>query len=57
MISNPLTISQLQQNITNAIQMSSGTRNIWVQAEMSDLRVSGGHCYMELLEKDSSGAV
>ena len=55
MISNPLTISQLQQNITNAIQMSSGTRNVWVQAEMSDLRVSGGHCYMELLEKDSSG--
>lgn len=28
----------------------------WVTAETSDLRVSRGHCYFELIQKDESGA-
>ncbi|MDE6023396.1 MAG: exodeoxyribonuclease VII large subunit [Muribaculaceae bacterium] len=28
----------------------------WVTAEISDISSSGGHCYMTLIEKDSSGA-
>lgn len=28
----------------------------WVTAETSDLRVSRGHCYLELIQKDQSGA-
>lgn len=27
----------------------------WVQAELSELRVVRGHCYMELVEKDAAG--
>ena len=50
-----LTLSQFQQLVTNAINKEFGLKNVWVQAEFSDLRVAGGHCYMELVEKDASG--
>lgn len=50
-----LTLSQLQTQIGNAIRMNASTQNVWVKAEMSDLRIVGGHCYMELLEKDARG--
>lgn len=55
MPNNSLTLSQLQQLISNVINLEPGLRNVWVQAEFSDLRVAGGHCYMELIEKDSAG--
>ena len=45
-----LTLSQFQQLVTNAINKEFGLKNVWVQAEFSDLRVAGGHCYMELVE-------
>lgn len=32
-----------------------GLTDVWVTAETSDVRSSGGHCYMELLQKDNSG--
>lgn len=50
-----LTLSQLQSLIGNAIRTTRGTQNVWIVAEFSDLRVAGGHCYMELIEKDASG--
>ena len=28
----------------------------WVVAETSDVRLSRGHCYMELIQKDDKGA-
>ncbi|MDE7179968.1 MAG: exodeoxyribonuclease VII large subunit [Muribaculaceae bacterium] len=49
------TLSQFQTLLGDAIRMSRTTQNVWVTAEFSDLRVVGGHCYMELLEKDASG--
>lgn len=55
MANNPLTLSQFQTLLGNAIRTSRDTQNVWVQAEFSDLRVAGGHCYMELLEKDANG--
>lgn len=30
------------------------TQNIWITAELSDVAVRGGHCYLELLQKDPS---
>ncbi|MCM1337117.1 MAG: exodeoxyribonuclease VII large subunit [Candidatus Amulumruptor caecigallinarius] len=30
------------------------TQNIWITAELSDVAVRGGHCYLELLQKDAS---
>lgn len=50
-----ITLQQLQLLISNAINRETSLRNVWVKAEFSDLRVVGGHCYMELLEKDTAG--
>jgi len=54
-MNDSLTLSQFQQLVTNAINKESGLKNVWVQAEFSDLRIAGGHCYMELIEKDTAG--
>jgi exodeoxyribonuclease VII large subunit len=50
-----LTVSQYSQRLSDAIASSPGVRNVWVVGETSDLRLSGGHCYLELLEKDNNG--
>lgn len=55
MVNDALTLQQLQLLIGNAINRDASLRNVWVKAEFSDLRVVGGHCYMELLEKDTAG--
>lgn len=55
MIENSLTLSQFQQLLGNAIRTTHELQNVWVQAEFSDLRFSGPHCYMELVEKDAAG--
>ncbi len=52
----PVTLSELQQLLGQTIRMNRQLQNVWVIAEMSDLRVAGGHCYMELIEKDAAGA-
>lgn len=39
----------------NTIRTNPSLQGVWVMAEMSDVRFNGGHCYMELLEKDSQG--
>lgn len=39
----------------NTIRMNPRLQGAWVTAELSDVRVAGGHCYMELVEKDPSG--
>lgn len=51
-----LTLRQLQQRISHLITCDA-TRDVWITAELSDVAVRGGHCYMELLEKDDTGAV
>ncbi|MDE7402448.1 MAG: exodeoxyribonuclease VII large subunit, partial [Muribaculaceae bacterium] len=51
-----LTLTQFQQVLGNAIRMTRGVQNVWVQAEFSDLRLVGGHCYMELIEKNQAGS-
>lgn len=50
-----ITLSQLQNTITAAVAASPVGRGAWVAAELSDVRVAGGHCYMELIEKDARG--
>ncbi|MCM1152338.1 MAG: exodeoxyribonuclease VII large subunit [Muribaculum sp.] len=46
---------EFTSRIANAVNSSPGLRGAWVTAEMIDLRQAGGHCYMELIEKDSFG--
>lgn len=52
----PLTLSQLNQLISQSIAQTPKLRDVWVVAELTN--VSGGkgtHWYMDLLEKDTSG--
>lgn len=52
-----LTLSQLNRRVAQALCQPS-LQSVWVIAELSDLRVNHGHCYMELMEKDpDSGSV
>ena len=46
-----ITLVELNQRLQNAIAVTPGIHNVWVTAETSDMRRSGGHCYMELLQK------
>ncbi|MDE6400973.1 MAG: exodeoxyribonuclease VII large subunit, partial [Muribaculaceae bacterium] len=50
-----MTLLQLTTAIGNAVRMSPVLQGAWVVAELSDVRVNGGHCYMELVEKNDSG--
>lgn len=49
-----MTLLQLQQRVTALLNVAS-TRDVWVTAELMDVAVRGGHCYMELVQKDSRG--
>lgn len=51
----PISLSEFQQRLINAIRMAPDTQHQWVAAELSDVGFRGGHCYMELVEKDASG--
>lgn len=48
-------LSQFTMAITNAVASSPSLMGAWVIAELSDVRTSGGHCYMELIEKNEAG--
>ncbi len=52
-MSSPLTLGALCAAITRQLSVPS-LRDVWVAAELSDVRTSGGHCYMELIEKNGS---
>lgn len=49
-----ITLQQLNQRIACQLNTPS-LQNVWVTAELSDVAVRGGHCYMELLQKDAAG--
>lgn len=50
-----LSLSQFAMLIGESVRRCPGLQGAWVTAEMSDVRASGGHIYMELLEKDAAG--
>ena len=49
-----ISLLELNQLIGRLISVPA-TQNVWVTAELSDVSVRGGHCYMELLQKDDLG--
>jgi exodeoxyribonuclease VII large subunit len=52
MITEKLSLSQLNQKIKVSVS-STFPEPLWVVAEISEIRVnSSGHCYLELIEKD-----
>lgn len=54
MTGKPITILELTQRISNLV-MRPETQNVWITAELQDVASRGGHCYMELLQKDENG--
>lgn len=50
----PISLSALNHTIARLMTVPA-TQNVWIVAELSDVSVRGGHCYMELLEKDDRG--
>ena len=50
---NSITLSELTDQIQQTIRLGFDTP-VWIRAEISELRENpGGHCYLELIEKDS----
>lgn len=45
-------LSELARYVADAIAASPALRGVWVIGETCDLRVAGGHCYLDLIEKD-----
>lgn len=54
MTSAPISLYELTMRIT-ALVRHPQTQNVWVTAELQDVATRGGHCYMELLQKDDNG--
>jgi len=50
-----ITLAELNSRIAHLITASQLTQNVWVTAELSDVALRRGHCYMELLQKDGNG--
>lgn len=46
------TLLQLLELLRDLVQACPMSKNVWITAELSDVRENGGHCYMELLQKD-----
>ena len=46
-----LTLLEFNRRVARLMQHESVQR-CWIVAETSDVRVSGGHCYLELVQKD-----
>lgn len=53
----PVTLLQLNRRLSNLIASGPGLHDVWITAETSDVRVTGGHCYMELIQKDPGNGV
>ncbi|MCI5627392.1 MAG: exodeoxyribonuclease VII large subunit [Porphyromonadaceae bacterium] len=50
-----MTLSRLTTLVGNALRVRPELQNVWVVAEFSDLRTAGGHCYVNLIEKNQAG--
>ncbi len=50
-----ISLEELTRRVTRSLAAAPGLDGVWITAETSDVRTSGGHCYMELLQKDSAG--
>lgn len=50
-----LTLAELNGRVAAHINAAADLSDVWIKAETSDVRVSGGHCYMELLQKSQNG--
>lgn len=54
-----LTLLELNSRVGEMLNSAPALTDVWVVAETSDVRTSGGHCYLELIDKnpDTGAAV
>lgn len=52
-----VSVSQLTGRVRRAINSDPSVQDQWVVAELTEVRGSGGHVYLELAEKDPSGTI
>lgn len=50
-----ISLFELNRRIEASLARTPGLANVWITAETSDLRLSGPHCYLELIDKDAEG--
>lgn len=50
-----MTLLELNSLVRDLIKTCMGDQSYWVEAEIAGLNERGGHCYLELIEKDASG--
>lgn len=53
---NAITLLQLNTLIQKVVSATPGIHDVWITAETSDVRTSGPHCYLQLIQKDEQGA-
>ncbi len=49
------TLSEFSRFVAQAMSREPVLMGAWVAAEISDMAIRGGHCYMTLIEKDPAG--
>lgn len=47
-----LRLCELTQLVSRTINSNPGLHNVWITAEIGNLATRGGHCYLELIEKN-----
>jgi len=50
-----ITLSEFNARIVNVVNRGPGLQRQWVIAETSGVSVRGGHCYLQLIEKNPDG--
>ena len=57
MDSEQITLQEYCKRLSQAVATAEGVQNVWVVAELSDVRTNAsGHCYMELIQRDDRAA-
>lgn len=52
-----ISLEEFNKRLSGAINLAPGLDRVWITAETSDLRVAGGHCYMELIDKHPTSGI
>ncbi len=47
-----ISLLELNRRVSSVLASATDINNVWVVAETSDLRCSGPHCYLELIDKN-----
>lgn len=52
-----ISLLRLSELVRYALDLTPTLRDVWITGEVTDLRTSGGHIYLVLVEKDNAGNI